>query len=851
MFINKRGTVLIMTMMAICLTFMMVNVLMQTTGYGLSSTSGFYDREAALQAAQSGVDYAVTRLQHNAGWRGDSNCKYWNGSDVAEKIYGSLDNGLMVAESNGNVVGLLTDKAGHITGFRIKFSYETNATETYDKAERSRFGQKNSSDYLPSTDYRIHSPYVSVNNLISKTATLVYRADSGGIGVSPKALNLEVGQEINDTEREFAFHLPAQRISLVVEGLSGKGLRDCKTPADINAAANSGINVARRYIEACYSDIAPVIDGDAAFAQDSIDIAVKNKLFVSTNIQTFSSDASQQKNELTTVPAPGSLRSRNSSISVTGGKLNTYNGKLIRPKDSTSSFTQDEDYYTFLDANGQPQRYQFPNTGIETSNSKVEDIDWKHVAKAENKGKTNNVTPGFYQWHPAPNSTAEKPAYQLRYYKDGYELDDKGRPIPKNPANFQIAVAGEVANNDPGVEINGTTVSKISIGPREKVRFITDAETGNITEPTLSLAGKLFCNGDFTVGSDVTTVTNVCPKVLVTAYTESTSSSTPESSGEENSSCEDGVFTSAGDVFIASSLFGSGAIVTEHGDVTFMGGSVLESGSCGVAIYGKNVTLKSLDGAVAAPPKGSSLDHDISQEPAGNYTLNNDGSMNISPGNDYYTYLNESFENNYHQYNSRDASAHCYQDIEDYFAKLGAHVNVENLYKGQMFGGGNLYGMQVTCINQDNNNPDGGKYTYAVIVTNTGVDIYNSGFKFVPPAFLQYNPFAPASNITVPDYAVLPTENELKLPEEAQQAADTFGSVCYGDQTFKGIIYARDNFTADLGEDFSLTVTGAIRAEKGKITANCKGASFAYDETYLKTLLPSYSKIVCKMWNCW
>ena len=851
---NKdRGAVLIMTMMAICLTFMMVYVLIQTTGFGLNNTSDFYARETALQAAQSGVDYAVTRLQQNSSWRGDSNCKYWNGSDEAYKIYGTFNKGFMVAESNGNVVGLLKDKSNHITGFRIKFSYETNSADTYDKVERNRFGSKDTTDeYLPATTYRIQSPYVSVNNLISKSATLVYRANSNGIGIAPTTYNMEAGQEINDTKREFAFHLPAQRISLVVEGLSGNGLRDCQTPAEINAAANGDINIVHRYIETSYSDIAPIIDGDAAFAKESIDIGVQNKIFVSTNMQTYSSDVNPQLTSLSNVPAPGSLRSKNSSIIITGGKLNTYNGKLIRPKDVSTSFNQDEDWYTFLDSNGKPQQYQFPNTAIETSNSTVEDIDWKHVAKAENQGKANNVTPGYYQWHIASDSTAANPTYQLRYYEDGYQLDDMKRPVPQNADNFKIAVVGEVPPNDPGVEINGKKVQRISIGPSSKVQFITDPNTHGITEPTLSLSGKLFCQGDFTIGSDVNTVNKVCPKVLVNSYIEGTNPATPgttESSSitSDESNRENGVFTATGDIFIASSLYGSGAIVTEKGNVTFMGSSVLESGNCGVAIFGKNVTIKSLEVALNNSPQGKQLNHDISHDPVtDNAGINKDGSRNVTPKDDYFNYLHESWQKNKH-YTPSEA------DVESYFAKLGARVQAHPVISIDMPDGKRCYVAQLNCLNSCNN--DINKHYTVMIDEDKKLSLFEASLVLVPIADnkvrVYISPNRPVPTMNIPSSAVLPIEQEATFNDEAQKIADIQGSVCYGDQTFKGVIYARENFNADLGDKFSLTVTGAIRAEKGSITATCKSASFAYDETYIKTLMPTYSKLICKMWNCW
>ncbi|MDO5296355.1 MAG: hypothetical protein Q4F00_06965 [bacterium] len=82
---NNRAAVLIMTMMAICLAFMMIYALIQTSGIGLRDSSSIYDREAAFMAAQSGLDYAVGRLHENPDWRGDFN-----------KVYGSWEQPFVV-----------------------------------------------------------------------------------------------------------------------------------------------------------------------------------------------------------------------------------------------------------------------------------------------------------------------------------------------------------------------------------------------------------------------------------------------------------------------------------------------------------------------------------------------------------------------------------------------------------------------------------------------------------------------------------------------------------------------------------------------------------------------------------
>ena len=85
-----------------------------------------------------------------------------------------------------------------------------------------------------------------------------------------------------------------------------------------------------------------------------------------------------------------------------------------------------------------------------------------------------------------------------------------------------------------------------------------------------------------------------------------------------------------------------------------------------------------------------------------------------------------------------------------------------------------------------------------------------------------------------------------------KEHVDTFGSLCYGDQMFNGIIYAKQNFTANLGDKFHLTVNGSIRVEEGSIDVKkCKGANLCYDETYIRQLLPGYSALHRVMWHCW
>ncbi|MBQ7568066.1 pilus assembly PilX N-terminal domain-containing protein, partial [bacterium] len=267
---KKRGMVLVMTMMAITLVLIMVHSLMQTTGLGLSGSSSFYDRESALQAAQSGMDYVVTKLQSNKAWRGDGNDEF-----------GGFDScGISVVESYGNVVGLLKNKTGTKSAFRVKFSFEDTSDATLSKVPCSRFAEGDGEE--PKPDFSIAMPYVSINNLNNTSATIAYRANNNGKGLAKSTPNLEIVSGGGVTA-DYACHVPPQRIYVIVEGLSGKGLRDCEDPKSANTVANNNNSaIARRYVESYFTFNAPVLRGSAASAEKTINVAIANKMFIKT-----------------------------------------------------------------------------------------------------------------------------------------------------------------------------------------------------------------------------------------------------------------------------------------------------------------------------------------------------------------------------------------------------------------------------------------------------------------------------------------------------------------------------------------------------------------------------------------
>ncbi|MDO5296352.1 MAG: hypothetical protein Q4F00_06950 [bacterium] len=122
---------------------------------------------------------------------------------------------------------------------------------------------------------------------------------------------------------------------------------------------------------------------------------------------------------------------------------------------------------------------------------------------------------------------------------------------------------------------------------------------------------------------------------------------------------------------------------------------------------------------------------------------------------------------------------------------------------------------------------------------------------------------APADSVINPDAEPCPTptpdddddddeeDSGVSKSEDYKDYAKKFDGLCYGDQVINGVIYAKQNFTADLDGKYKLIVKGAIRAENGTINLNCSAIDLTYDESCLAKLLPQHGSMSCIMWNCW
>ncbi|HXE71413.1 MAG TPA: hypothetical protein VNO81_02035 [Candidatus Nitrosotenuis sp.] len=209
---GRRGIVLITTLLIMVLVVMMVTAVTVSGNNSLSLTSNFHAQEAALLAAESGVQYAQLMLQQDASWPGKD-----HQADAPEMVPGCF----YVTEDQGNVVGYLETPYGWRSQFRIRFNY-------YDGS-----GGDGGLDLSDPQNYKFSTPYVSVNNLKGSAPRYVPRAKP------------EDGWVVTD-DSTGPYQVPAHTACIIVEGRAGWGLRNAET----EASSASNRTVATRVVEA-------------------------------------------------------------------------------------------------------------------------------------------------------------------------------------------------------------------------------------------------------------------------------------------------------------------------------------------------------------------------------------------------------------------------------------------------------------------------------------------------------------------------------------------------------------------------------------------------------------------------
>ena len=464
---NKRGIVLITTMLTVVLVIMLLSSVVYSNLGSMRLASNFYGREEALMAAQSGVEYAVTCLQSDITWRGDK----------TDNALSDSTKGVSVRERNGNVVGMLTTANGKKSFFRIKFNYEDG--------DKGFDGMGDSSD-----SDRIRSPYVSVNNLYNTTPTKVYTASQDG-KLKIKHNQDKYGKDRIEADGASSFALGKSSCYLVVEGFAGNGVRDLTLDKAFALTPEEAAGLIPRRIETYLT-----LSSDTQFT-DSVacaagDLTTDSDLIRISNAKGGSS------------PKMRSLH----NLKVTSGTIDFDNGQLYYG----SGYTYSINGKTI----GEDSKYTAQQSSDTSSFTRLE---WDDITKANSEGQECvKIEAGTYVWSKDPKTNKNILRRYVGNYPPGTEIPsgtkcsevsslpgmtiDADSLTMKIDSNLLVASNGKASSLIIRYDKEGETATS-----RPVVAFLKNEATQ--TSPILSSDHDIYIEGATLGGGSITSKENI------------------------------------------------------------------------------------------------------------------------------------------------------------------------------------------------------------------------------------------------------------------------------------------------------------------------------------------------------
>ena len=438
-------------MLTVVLVIMLLSSVVSSNLGNSKLTINFYDKENALMAAQSGAQYAITRLQNNILWKADPITAYEFKTTDFE-----------VKEEDGNVWGILTSVNGKKSVFRIKFNCEDG--------DGGLDGLRNSAN-------KIESPYISTNNLGSSVPCFAYPANENGVvrGKSLKEGNKTVFKPDADVT---AVTIPKATCNLIVEGFSGPAVRE----ATLNKPFNKNSGYASQVVE-LYVSIDP-----SSLNSDSVISAAGN---VTTDVDQFSLRASEGSG------SPNVRSLGNVTFNISGGDsgLSIDNGATIYYGDNFSVNNSSNDKV----------KSQKSNSG-----KNFTALSWNDVPKASKND--NPLVPGTYVWVRNSNGQNELRHYANKIYYYGTDLPDSGYEVMgADNGKFSVDNKNLAIMFDKNTYVGGDILIRSDIneyGTRPIVGFASEKQGDNNTTILTStgnvmISGATIGNGAITAAGNV------------------------------------------------------------------------------------------------------------------------------------------------------------------------------------------------------------------------------------------------------------------------------------------------------------------------------------------------------------
>ncbi|MGM9992398.1 MAG: PilX N-terminal domain-containing pilus assembly protein [Candidatus Bruticola sp.] len=461
---NKRGIVLITTMLTVVLVIMLLSSIVYSNIGSMRLASNFYGREQAIMAAQSGVQYAITKLQNNITWKG---------CDDSETISDS-STGLSVIENNGNVVGMIDSKNGRRSFFRIKFNYEDG--------ENGFDGLNDSSDSA-----KIPSPYVSVNNLTSSISTKVYTASKDGT-LKLNTYKDEYGKDRQEAENSSNFVLDKSSCYLVVEGFAGDGVRDMSL-TDMLKISKERCNAICVTVES-YLDLAADEQFTDSVACAANDLKTNSSIFRVNNAKGGSAPKIRTLKNLTIqsnsidFPSGQFYYGEGCSYSINGQSINKEANYTAKSSNDSGNFAQ---------------------------------IIWDDVTKADSPGQTyTELQSGTYVWSVDPDTKKNVLKRYQGIYPPGESIptDAKSTVVSSLPGmTIDFDTQTMKISQNLLIVADGKDASfivrydKDSGASRPIVALLENPETK--TSPIISSSGDIFLQAATLGGGSITSEGNI------------------------------------------------------------------------------------------------------------------------------------------------------------------------------------------------------------------------------------------------------------------------------------------------------------------------------------------------------
>jgi hypothetical protein len=310
---RRRGIILVVTLLTSVVLLMFLGAALKLVPNQLNETVHSREKLAADTAARSGVAYALSRLQENAGWRA---------SGTNEVVVNSPT--LRVVEDLGNVVGYLRASDGSLSQFQIRFNYQNGASAT---------GQWDDNFANPSQMLGIQC--VSQNNLS---------------GPAPK--DVPTPTESIAIDASTTSSLKCARYSCLVQvvGMAGRGVSDAAPAARAQCVSSEAKAVFARsemqkFDAVAYfgggleADLAGLDGADGLFSMDSVD-ARPSKIRALSNLEMNkgdingkpSSEVVLQPGGQVTKPSSGPTAATTSAVRVTNESVTQQKDRWPRTK---------------------------------------------------------------------------------------------------------------------------------------------------------------------------------------------------------------------------------------------------------------------------------------------------------------------------------------------------------------------------------------------------------------------------------------------------------------------------------------------------------------------------------------